>query len=411
VTPPPRHVWAGDWRSESEAARLEAEERRAAERVRAAERARAGQPAQAGEAADRSPERAERAPSRRARLVALAAAGVAVVAAAAFAAGSLLLGGEDDRPDPLPAVSDSPLTPQKGQTRAGAVYAAASPAVVSIRAGTSQGSGFLIGDDGKVVTNAHVVSESDRVFVRFGPDGDSIDAEVLGTDPSSDLALLTIDPEDVPDGVKPLELADSRGVRVGDLAIAIGNPFGLDRTATEGIVSAIGRSIQAPNGFSIDAVIQTDAPINPGNSGGPLLDDSAHVIGVNSQIETAGAPGNVGVGFAVPSNTVRDVVPLLEQGKTIKRAYLGVESSPAMPSATSGAEVRKVIEDGPADDAGIRPGDVITRVDGEEVKEPSDVSAAIADDKPGDEIEVEIERNGSAMTIDVTLGTRPARTP
>jgi putative serine protease PepD len=401
MTPRPRHIWRGDWRAESETARLATEEQRAAlARARAA--AAQKEPGEPG-----APEKGAR---RRPRLLVLGAVAVAIVVIAAFAAGSLLDGGGDG-PDPLPAVSDSPLKPQQGQTRAGAVYAAASPAVVSIRTTDAEGTGFLIGDDGKVVTNAHVVSESDQVFVRFGPDSASVDADVLGADPSSDLALLSIDADDVPEGVKPLELADSRGVRVGDLAIAIGNPFGLDRTATEGIVSAVGRSIQSPNGFSIDAVIQTDAPINPGNSGGPLLDDSAHVIGVNSQIETAGAPGNVGVGFAVPSNTVREVVPLLERGETIKRAYLGLESSPATPSDPSGAEVQDLIEDGPADDAGIRSGDVITRVDGEQVREPNDVSAAIADNQPGDEIDVEVDRDGSKMVIEVTLGTRPARTP
>jgi putative serine protease PepD len=400
MIPPPRHIWSGDWRAESESARRAAEERRAAlARARAAAASAPGEPA--------APEKRT---WPRPPLLALAALAAAILVVAAFAAGSLLDGG-DDRADPLPAVSDSPLKPRSGQTRAGAVYAAASPAVVSIRTNDSQGTGFLIGADGKVVTNAHVVSQSDRVFVRFGPGSASVDAEVLGTDPSSDIALLRIEADDIPQGVRPLELADSRGVQVGDLAIAIGNPFGLDRTATEGIVSAVGRSIQAPNGFSIDAVIQTDAPINPGNSGGPLLDDSAHVIGVNSQIETAGTPGNVGVGFAVPSNTVREVVPLLERGETIKRPYLGLESSPATPSDPSGAEVQDLVEDGPADDAGIRSGDVITRVDGEEVREPSDVSAAIADNQPGDEVEVEIDRDGSKMVIEVTLGTRPARTP
>jgi len=400
MTPSPRHIWTGDWRTESESARLATEQERAAlARARAA-------------AASRTP--AEEARAKRGwprpRLVAIAALAAVILVAVAVTTALLLDGGEERR-EPLPAVSESPIKPQAGQTRAGAVYTAASPAVVSIRTNDAEGTGFLIGDDGKIVTNAHVVSASDQVFVRFGPDGDSIDADVLGTDPSSDLALVSIGPEDVPDGVKPLEFADSRQVQVGDLAIAIGNPFGLDRTATEGIVSAVGRSIQAPNGFSIDAVIQTDAPINPGNSGGPLLDDSAHVIGVNSQIETAGTPGNVGVGFAVPSNTVREVVPLLERGERIKRAYLGLESAPATPSSPSGAEVQTVIQDGPADDAGIRPGDIITRVDGVDVREPDDVSGAIANNQPGDEVDVEVERGGSTVTIEVTLGTRPARTP
>src|SRR5205814_257995 len=158
-----------------------------------------------------------------------------------------------------------------------------------------------------------------RVLVRFGQEQTSLDGKVIGSDPSSDLAVVSIGANSVPKAVKPLQFADSRAVQVGDTAIAIGNPFGLDRTATEGIVSGLGRRIQAPNGFEIDQAIQTDAPINPGNSGGPLLDDSGRVIGVNSQIETGGGTsgGNVGIGFAVPSNTVRSVVPILEKGKNV----------------------------------------------------------------------------------------------
>ena len=241
------------------------------------------------------------------------------------------------------------LLPTRSSKRArdrlapGAVYASASPAVVSIRAGSATGTGFLIDRDGRVVTNAHVVEGNDRVEVRFGADSDSIEGQVRGTDPSSDLAVVEIDPGKVPAGVTPLRLADSRDVQVGDVAIAIGNPFGLDRTATEGIVSGVGREIQAPNGFSIDSVIQTDAPINPGNSGGPLLDESGRVIGVNSQIETGGSQGNVGIGFAVPSNTVREVVPALTRGEQIERAYLGVQTSPASMSSQkrrAGAERR-----------------------------------------------------------------------
>ena len=244
--------------------------------------------------------------------------------------------------------------------------------------------------------------------MRFGADGYSIEGEVRGTDPSSDLAVVEIDPGKAPAGVRPLRLADSRKVQVGDAAIAIGNPFGLDRTATEGIVSGVGREIQAPNGFSIDSVIQTDAPINPGNSGGPLLDEGGRVIGVNSQIETGGSSGNVGIGFAVPSNTVREVVPALTRGEQIERAYLGVQTSPASQSNRSGAQVQDVVSGGPADRAGIRNGDVITRVDGAGVGEPSDVTQALSDDSPGDVVTIELERDGSKVTVSATLGTRPA---
>jgi putative serine protease PepD len=332
-----------------------------------------------------------------------------IVGVGAIAANGLLDGGSG--PDALPAVSDEAVKPRRGETRTGAVYRAASPAVVSIRTGNGAGTGFVTDRAGTIVTNSHVVGSDERVTVRFGADSDSVEANVLGTDPSSDLAVVGIEPRSVPAAVRPLRLADSRTVKVGDLAIAIGNPFGLDRTATEGIVSGVGREIQAPNGFSIASAIQTDAPINPGNSGGPLLNDSGRVIGVNSQIETAGAPGNVGVGFAVPSNTVRQVVPILVRGDSIKRAYLGLESSPASPSRLSGAEVQSVIPNGPADRAGLRSGDVVTRVDGQAVREPSDVAGAIADNKPGEEVEIQVERDGSVVTLRATLGTRPGATP
>jgi putative serine protease PepD len=249
--------------------------------------------------------------------------------------------------------------------------------------------------------------------VRFGSRGDSLDAQVLGTSPSDDLAVLSIDPSFIPRGVKPLQFADSRTVGIGDTAIAIGNPFGLDRTATQGIVSAVGRHIEAPNGFEIDSVIQTDAPINPGNSGGPLLDDSAHVIGVNSQIATSGgSQGNLGIGFAVPSNTVRQVVPILKKGGSIKRAYLGVQTGSPGPGSGggSGAQVASLVPGGPAARAGLQVGDVVKSIDGKRVADPTQLSTVIATKTPGDQVSVVIQRGGRSQTIQVTLGTRPAST-
>jgi putative serine protease PepD len=394
----PERIWTGDWRAQSEEAR-----RAAADEARAFE-APADQ-AEPPAPPPRSRHRSRRNLTRRPRTLVAVAGATLLVAAGAFA--GVLAQGDSD-PAPLPAASGPPVKAGQGQTRAGAVYASASPAVVSIRAGNSTGTGFLIDRDGRVVTNAHVVQGNDRVEVRFGSDANSIEGEVRGTDPSSDLAVVEIDPGDVPAGVRPLQLADSRNVEVGDVAIAIGNPFGLDRTATEGIVSGVGREIQAPNGFSIDSVIQTDAPINPGNSGGPLLDDGGRVIGVNSQIQTGGAQGNVGIGFAVPSNTVREVVPALTRGERIERAYLGVQTSPASMSSRNGAQVQSVVSGGPADRAGIRTGDVITRIDGEAVAEPSDITQALADDRPGKVVTVELRRDGSSVTVSATLGTRPA---
>ena len=394
---PPRHLWRGDWRTASERAAQAAEEEAAARRRAATlETPVPGPPAASHEGAA-------------GRAKKLAAGGLLVgLLGMAFAGGVLLE--RDEGPEALPAVSNDPVKPAKGRTRASTIYASASPAVVSVRTTGGAGTGFLIDDDGKVVTNAHVVGSNKRVTVRFG-EAESHPADVLGTDPSSDLAVLSVDPKDIPEKVKPLRFADSRRVRVGDVAIAIGNPFGLDRTATEGIVSGIGRHIAAPNGFSIDQVIQTDAPINPGNSGGPLLDDSGVVIGVNAQIATGGAQGNIGIGFAVPSNTARQVVPKLARGEKITRAHLGVETAPVTPGAAVGAEVRRVLPSSPAGRAGVRVGDVIEKVDDKDVNEPADVSESIADKRPGDEVDVEVERGGRTVKLDVTLGTRPTQTP
>ncbi|HEX7299647.1 MAG TPA: trypsin-like peptidase domain-containing protein [Solirubrobacteraceae bacterium] len=401
----PRHLWTGEWRLESEQAR-EAAEQEAARR-RAALAAAERESAQA-----RSPRGAPRR-TMSMRAVALVALAAAAIASGAFAAGALLTDSGPSAPPPLPAVSGKPVQPDKGQTQAGKIYAQASPAVVSIRTPSGSGTGFLVDQDGTLVTNAHVVGDSDRVVVKFGQDGRSIDGEVTGSDPSSDLAVVHIDPASAPRNAKPLQFADSRQVRVGDTAIAIGNPFGLDRTATEGIVSGIGRHITAPNGFSIDEVIQTDAPINPGNSGGPLLDETARVIGVNSQIATSGASqGNVGIGFAVPANTVREVVPRLKKGDRIARPWLGVETSDSTnPAAPAGAEVQSVTPGGPADGAGLSPGDVITEIDGQPVDDPDDVSRLISGKQPGDHVDMRVDRSGQEVSLGATLGNRPARTP
>ena len=318
---------------------------------------------------------------------------------------------DDDDPTPATAGSPAPVTVSGEDTKGDlvrTVYAAASPSVVSVRTGSGSGTGFLVDGDGTIVTNAHVVGDSSEVQVRFEDDGELHDARVLGVDASTDLAALKVDAS-AANGVRPLKLADSDGVQVGDSALAIGYPLGLDRTATAGIVSGLERDIQAPNGFSIDKVIQTDAPINPGNSGGPLLNANGEVIGVNSQIATAGGGnGSVGIGFAVPSNTVKAVLPQLERGAAPEHAYLGVSTSEA---PSGGAQVGEATSGGPAAEAGIRPGDVITEVDGDEVQAPDDVAAAIEDDKPGDKVEVTVQRDGSEQTIQVTLGQRPDQLP
>jgi S1-C subfamily serine protease len=293
--------------------------------------------------------------------------------------------------------------------------------------GTATGSGFVVDDDGTILTNAHVVEGAEQVSVSFEEDGESVDAEVLGVDPDTDLAVLKIDPDEVED-LTALPLGDSSDLEVGDPVVAIGNPFGLQRTVTTGIVSALQRQIDAPSGFSISNVIQTDASINPGNSGGPLLDAQGRVIGINSQIATGGGQGSVGIGFAVPVNTAKDLLPRLREGEEIERAYLGVTMATVTEDiaseldlpADAGALLESVEDGGPADEAGLRgsetdelsgeigqPGDLIVSLDGEPVRNADDVVAAVAGKEPGDTIELEIYRGDDRRTLEVELGERP----
>jgi putative serine protease PepD len=336
-------------------------------------------------------------------------AGAAGALAAALLVGGGVVVGDLTGSDPASSRTAAAPLPAAGggsaaRADAGRVYATVADGVVAVQVGGGSGTGFVIDERGTIVTNAHVVGESTEASVRFGDSGSAIDAEVLGSDPSTDLAVLRVDPSQV-GTLRPLTLADSSGVRVGDEVVAIGHPFGLDRTATAGIVSGLGREIQSPNGFSIDEVIQTDAAINPGNSGGPLVDGRGRVVGVNSQIATNGAGGgNVGVGFAVPANTVREVVPRLADGQTIERPYLGLTSA----AGSSGVEVQAVTDGGPAERAGLRAGDVVVSVDGNAVSEPGDITDALDGHEPGDSVEVEVERGGTREQLDVTLGTRPA---
>jgi putative serine protease PepD len=343
---------------------------------------------------------------RRARRSRLRAGAAGALAGVALVGGGVVLGDltGSEREAQAPA---APLAAAGGGaapgTAAGRVYAAVADGVVAVQVGGGSGTGFVIDQRGTIVTNAHVVGDSGEASVRFGDSGAPVPAEVLGTDPSTDLAVLRVDPSRV-STLRPLALADSDGVRVGDQVVAIGHPFGLDRTATAGIVSGLGREIEAPNGFSIDEVIQTDAAINPGNSGGPLVDARGRVVGVNSQIATAGANGNVGVGFAVPSNTVREVVPQLARGATIERPYLGVTTA----AGAQGVTVQSVEPGGPAESAGLEAGDRIVSVNGRSVSEPGDVTAALDGLEPGDEVTVEVEAGGDRRDIQVELGTRPA---
>jgi putative serine protease PepD len=348
--------------------------------------------------------------ARRRRLSMVAA--VAAVMVLALVGEAVLDGTGDTKTSALPDAVPGAAPADARSRTVRAVYASASPSVANIQVSTARGqatgTGFLVDTDGTFVTNSHVVEGADKARVRLEDGGRAVEGDVVGRDASSDLAVIKVDPSDA-DGIKPLALAESDDVQVGDLAVAIGFPLNLDKTATSGIISGLGRELKAPNGFSIDKVIQTDAPINPGNSGGPLLDSRGRVIGVNSQIATAGGGGSVGIGFAVPSDTVRRIVPRLKGGGVIKRAYLGVSTAPS--PAGAGAIVASVVPSGPADAAGLQTGDVVTSVDGKSVREPNDVSDAVAGHDPGETIRLEVERGGAQATLSVRLGTRPERTP
>jgi S1-C subfamily serine protease len=295
--------------------------------------------------------------------------------------------------------------------------------------GSATGSGFVIDDEGHVITNNHVVEGASKVTVKLGDSEKSYDAEVVGTDPGTDIALLKVDAPD--SEIHPLRLGSSADLEVGDPVVAIGNPFGLDRTVTSGIVSALQRDIQAPNGFSISHVIQTDAAINPGNSGGPLIDAEGAVIGINAQIATGGGGnGNVGIGFAIPIDTVRDNLEQLKETGEVEHAFIGITGGTVTPElakalnlpAKEGVIVQTVIKDGPADKAGLEAGntsatidgeevrlggDIITEVDGEKLKSMDELVELVQESKPGDELTLTILRGDQEKTADVTLGTQP----
>ena len=285
------------------------------------------------------------------------------------------------------------------------LYKRVSQGVVFVQSGqTATGSGFVYDAEGHIVTNDHVVEGASTFAVRIGSDTKSIPAQLVGKDPSSDLAVLKVDPGAVSGGLKPLELGDSTTLEPGDQAIAIGSPFGLEGTVTTGIVSSLGRTIDAPNNFPIADAIQTDAAINPGNSGGPLLDGNGRVIGVNSQIKS-GSDSNSGVGFAVPVNTVKFVVPRIKSGGKVERAYLGVRN--ITPQDRSGAIVDTIVPGAPAQAAGLQPGDKIVAIDDKKISSSEDVSAAVTTRKPGEQAKVTVERGGARRTLTVNLGTRP----
>jgi putative serine protease PepD len=266
---------------------------------------------------------------------------------------------------------------------------------------TATGSGFVVSADGFIITAAHVVDGASSVTVTF-QDGTEQEATVLGQDDSLDVAVLQVDPSGL--DLQPLELGDSSAVSVGDAVAAIGDPFGYARSLSTGIVSGLDRTIQAANGFTVAGAIQTDTSLNPGNSGGPLLDAGGRVIGIVDQIATNGsAEQSSGVGFAVPINAIAEVLDQLQAGDTVSHAYLGIGTS----EGDGGALIETVVQGTPADDAGLRAGDIVTELDGTAVNDSGDLVAAIADHAPGDRVEVIVQRESQTITLTVTLGTQP----
>jgi S1-C subfamily serine protease len=372
--------------------------------------------------------------------------GLVVLVAGVIAISAGWVGKEEkvvQRPTGQATVGDAPVRTQNGLT-INEIYKRDGPGVVFIRAefvervqtpfdlfpqrrrNEATGAGFVIDGEGHILTNSHVVQRATKIEVGFG-EGKTVNAKLVGQDTGNDVALLKVDTSKK--NLDPLELGDSSKVEVGDAVVAIGNPFGLDRTVTTGIVSALQRQLRAPNGFTIRDVIQTDAAINPGNSGGPLIDARGKVIGINSQIATAGGGGSIGIGFAVPIDTAKSIAAKLKKSGKIEHAYLGitgVDVGSALAerlnvSTDHGVLVQRV--SGPADKAGLLGGDVqatvgtrelllggdvIVAIDGQRVDSMDDVIAAVDARKPGDRLELRVLRGSRNRVLKVELDHRPA---
>ena len=337
---------------------------------------------------------------------------ITAVTAALAGVGGGLIGAVATRGD-LPSIS-SGNTARPADSLAG-VAATALPSVVTIHASNAAsegtGSGFVYDNRGHVVTNNHVVEGIGTDLVVILPDGERVEASVVGTDPAYDIAVLATKRTDL----RPLPIGDSDSVVVGDSVLAVGAPLGLSSTVTAGIVSAVDRPVVAGDASSRSYInaIQTDAAINPGNSGGPLLDAAGKVIGVNSAIATPpgatnGAAGNIGLGFAIPSaQVVKTANQLIKTGKS-EHPVIGVmlDESYAGPGAlirTSGSDPDAVVSGGPADLAGLEPGDLIVRFDGREIAEASDLIVAIRAKNVGDRVQVTIRRYGKSLDVTMTL--------
>lgn len=341
--------------------------------------------------------------SGRLRRVAAGGALALVLMAGSGLAGSLVTLAATDEPAPTRTFTAAPII---NSADLPAIAASVQNSVVSIRTGSGEGSGVVLSADGYVLTNNHVVAnaDGDTVTVLFA-NGESAKARIVGTDPKTDLAVVKA--ENV-SGLTPAKLGDSDAMRVGDTVLALGSPLGLQGSVTSGIISARDRTIQAgegnelrPGSTSISGLLQTDAPINPGNSGGALVNTKGEVIGINTAIATAGqGSGNIGVGFAIPSNKAKQVAEALRNGQKVSHPYLGVSVTR---SDDGGAVVGSVTPGSPAEKAGLRPGDVITKFGGKAINDSDALVAAVQGSKVGDRAEITYLRNGTENTATVTL--------
>lgn len=309
---------------------------------------------------------------------------------------------EDDPAEDASARSTTPSVapPIRGSTSepAAAVARALLPSVVQIETGVGLGSGVVYDADGLILTAAHVVDgASGEVTVRLA-DGTRVSGEIVGTDPSTDVAVVRARGS----GLPAASLAVGRPLRVGQTAIAIGSPFGLEGSVTAGIVSAIDRSVTVDDGSSV-SMIQTDAPINPGNSGGALADARGRVIGINDAIRSDSGV-NSGVGFAIPIDTAAAVADALVKGEQPRSGFLGITGTEPT-SGPAGALVTEVVPNSPAAGSGLRPGDLVTAIDGDAVEGMSDLAARIRAIDPGTRVILAIERDGRTMEVPVTLGS------
>ncbi|MGB9185233.1 MAG: trypsin-like peptidase domain-containing protein, partial [Solirubrobacteraceae bacterium] len=283
------------------------------------------------------------------------------------------------------------------------------PSVVDITSNHSTsvdtGTGFVIDSQGHVLTADHVVTGASSVTVKF-QDGVTVPAQVLGQDESTDVAVLKVKPS--PANVPALTLGSTGSLVVGDTLAVVGNPFGYNRSLSTGVVSAVDRTIQAPNGWLIPHALQTDAPINPGNSGGPVLDAQGEVVGIVDQIATGSSSvdSDTGVGFAVPSDLVKTELSQLEHGVAVAHAYLGVSAGQTT-TGQPGAVVAGIAAGSPAATAGLRTGELITAVDGTAIHGPGALVASIAAHKPGAKITLRVQRGSTALTVVATLATQP----